>query len=113
MRIDDDLIDEALRGAPAWRPSHGFAERVAAQAAGVMSREELAPPSPWSFTNIAATVAVAIVAAVAIDLVFGLFITWTPAVTAVSASTAVTSWVWVAASAAVAAWFTVRAHAAD
>src|SRR5262245_45817224 len=109
MRIDDELIDETLRNTSSWRPSPGFAERVASRAAQVPQNQVVAPLF-WSFVNVAAVVPLAVLTAAGGYFIGGLVDALMRATVTGSAASIETTWVWVFVSYAIAAWFVSRPH---
>jgi hypothetical protein len=110
MRIDDDLIEETLRNAPAWQPSSAFAKRVASRA---IQNNDLTVPRFWSFLNVAAVVPLAVGTAIAGYFIGGFADVLTRETMARPATVNSTTWIWVLISYAVAAWFTLRPHPVD
>ena len=113
MRIDDELIDDSMRNEPAWHPPAGFAERTAARGVEVLRGEAASAPRLWSWVNIAASVPLAVVTALAVYFSGELFVAIAPTITVASKSLLPAAWLWVAGSYAVAAWFALRTHAFD
>jgi len=101
MRIDDELIDETLRNT-LWRPSAGFAQRVASRAVQV-PQNQLAAPRFWSFVNVAAVIPLAVLTAVGGYFIGGFVDVLTREAVAGSGTSVETTWVWVVVSFAIAA----------
>lgn len=109
MRIDDELIDEALRNTSSWQPPTGFAERVASRVVQV-PQNQLVAPRFWSFVNVAAVIPLAVLTAAA-GYVIGGFVDVLARVTVTGSATSIeTTWAWVFVSYAIAGWFVSRPH---
>ena len=103
MRIDDELIDETLRNR-SWRPSAGFAQRVASRAVQV-PQNQLVAPRFWLFVNVATVIPLAALTAVGGYFIGGFVDVLTRETVAGSATSVETTWVWVMVCYAIAAWF--------